>query len=79
MGQQKRMVHHLLWHAGCHSSLCTEIQAVSNRGAAAGYPYSYLVIHRDRFAIGLGTSLLVIPFLPSTGILLRVGFVIAER
>ncbi|KAL5484578.1 hypothetical protein EMCRGX_G021103 [Ephydatia muelleri] len=34
---------------------------------------------QDRFAIGLGTSLLVIPFLPSTGVLLRVGFVIAER
>lgn len=34
---------------------------------------------QDQFVIGLGTSLLVIPFLPSTGILLRVGFVIAER
>ena len=30
-------------------------------------------------AVGLSVSFLIVPFLPSSGILIRVGFVIAER
>jgi tetratricopeptide (TPR) repeat protein len=34
---------------------------------------------RDRMAVGMAMALLLLPFLPASGILLQVGFVIAER
>jgi len=33
----------------------------------------------DRMAVGMALALLLLPFLPASGILLQVGFVIAER
>lgn len=36
-------------------------------------------LFRDRMTVGMAMSLLLLPFLPASGILLRVGFVIAER
>lgn len=43
-----------------------------------------LVLHallskRDRVQLGMGLSLLLLPFLPASGVPVRVGFVIAER
>ena len=43
-----------------------------------------LIIHilrsrRDRLPVGMGLMLLLIPFLPSSGLVFRVGFVVAER
>ena len=43
-----------------------------------------LIIHilrsrRDRVPVGMGLMLLLIPFLPSSGLVFRVGFVVAER
>ena len=34
---------------------------------------------RDRFQLGMGLSLLLLPYFPASGLLFRVGFVIAER
>ena len=34
---------------------------------------------RDRLPLGLSLALIVIPFLPATGIIFRIGFIIAER
>ena len=34
---------------------------------------------KDRLPIGLSLSLIIIPFIPATGILFRIGFIIAER
>ncbi len=43
-----------------------------------------LVLHtmrskRDRILVGTGVMLLILPFLPATGLVFRVGFVVAER
>ena len=34
---------------------------------------------RDRLPVGLSLSLIIIPFIPASGVLFRIGFVIAER
>lgn len=39
----------------------------------------YLSIHRGYSEVGMGLAFMLIPFLPSTGIIFKVGFVIAER
>ena len=33
----------------------------------------------NKTPVGIGLALLLIPFLPASGLLLRVGFVVAER
>lgn len=38
-----------------------------------------LISSRDRVPSGMGVALLVVAFLPASGALFRVGFVIAER
>ena len=43
-----------------------------------------LILHtlrskKDRFQLGMGLSLLLLPYFPASGVLFRVGFVIAER
>ena len=43
-----------------------------------------LIVHalrskRDRAQLGMGLSLLLLPYFPASGLLFRVGFVIAER
>lgn len=37
------------------------------------------LIHRGYSEVGIGLAFMLIPFLPSTGIIFKVGFVIAER
>lgn len=36
-------------------------------------------INKDQLSVGVSMAFLVVPFLPSSGIVFRVGFVIAER
>ena len=38
-----------------------------------------LFSRRDRIVAGMGLALVVLPFLPASGLIFRVGFVIAER
>ena len=41
--------------------------------------YLSTLLHRDYFVVGMALVFLLLPFLPASGILFRVGFVIAER
>lgn len=37
------------------------------------------MVSRDRLAVGMSLTLLLLPFLPASGIIFKVGFVVAER
>ena len=37
------------------------------------------MVCRDRLAVGMSLTLFLLPFLPASGIIFKVGFVIAER
>ncbi len=45
---------------------------------APGYDVSSRLL-RDHFVLGMALILLVVPFLPASGVVFRVGFVLAER
>ena len=41
-------------------------------------PYPSTCI-RDRFHVGMALALLLLPFIPASGVVFKVGFVVAER
>lgn len=65
--------------------LVTELTDVRNTWSLGLYLGLVLVaLHvlrskEDRIEVGAGLALLVLPFLPSSGVVFRVGFVVAER
>ena len=65
--------------------LVTELTDVRNSLSLCLYLGLVLVVlhvlrcKEDRIEVGAGVSLMVLPFLPASGALFRVGFVVAER
>lgn len=65
--------------------LVTELTDVCNSWSLGLYLGLVLVVlhvlrsKEDRIEVGAGMSLMVLPFLPASGALFRVGFVVAER
>ena len=65
--------------------LVTELTDVHNSWSLGLYlGFLLIVLHVlrskvDRIEVGAGVALLVLPFLPATGALFQVGFVVAER
>ena len=65
--------------------LVTELTDVRNTWSLALYLGLALVVmhvlrsREDRIEVGAGLALMVLPFLPASGVVFRVGFVVAER
>lgn len=62
-----------------YHNLCFQKVAQFPKDCACAVLLQVFFSYRDRVVVGMGMTLLVLPFLPASGALVTVGFVIAER
>ena len=79
--QKPLLPHPLCLTAGTHSphSALKEVLIIIMSDLSEFFLNLIFLNFSDRMMVGMSLALLLLPFLPASGILLRVGFVIAER